>query len=259
MKNKIRKYFNLERFDIISMIFSLITVIFSFLDLLNKNYKDNIFYYLYILSLIYFIVEYFLKLYLSDDKINFIKSNKLNLIAILPFNYFYNMLKLLQFLNFINYLKILRLLIFLQRLNIRSYKFLRANGFIYVLYLSIIIIFSGATAIYFLEYGITVKSYGDAIWWAFVTATTVGYGDLSPTTSLGRIVATILMITGIGTIGMLTTTISKYFIKLEYRYKNKENSELIKTILESNEIDEEDKELLIDYLEFLKNRKEKNA
>jgi voltage-gated potassium channel len=44
----------------------------------------------------------------------------------------------------------------------------------------------------------------DAIWWAFVTATTVGYGDISPASPGGRIVAVVLMLVGIGFISTLT-------------------------------------------------------
>lgn len=45
-----------------------------------------------------------------------------------------------------------------------------------------------------------------------VTTTTVGYGDVSPSTGLGRLVAAVLMVVGIGTIGMITGSIATYFI-----------------------------------------------
>ncbi len=51
----------------------------------------------------------------------------------------------------------------------------------------------------------------DALWWSFVTCTTVGYGDISPSSMLGRIVAVLLMLFGIGLIGMLTGSITTYF------------------------------------------------
>ena len=57
-----------------------------------------------------------------------------------------------------------------------------------------------------------MPKFGDALWWALVTATTVGYGDISPETSGGRIVASILMIVGIGLIGMITGSIATYFV-----------------------------------------------
>jgi voltage-gated potassium channel len=70
----------------------------------------------------------------------------------------------------------------------------------------------GALGIYLLERGITVESIGDAYWWAIVTVTTVGYGDVSPKTTEGRLVATALMIVGIGVISVFTATLASFFL-----------------------------------------------
>jgi voltage-gated potassium channel len=61
--------------------------------------------------------------------------------------------------------------------------------------------------------GSNVHNYADALWWAIVTVTTVGYGDRFPVTAGGRIVAVILMLVGIGLIGVLTATVASVFIK----------------------------------------------
>jgi voltage-gated potassium channel len=53
----------------------------------------------------------------------------------------------------------------------------------------------------------------DALWWTIVTLTTVGYGDISPTTAGGRIVGVILMVFGIGFLGVLTATFASIFIE----------------------------------------------
>jgi voltage-gated potassium channel len=57
------------------------------------------------------------------------------------------------------------------------------------------------------------KSFWDGVWWAFVTVTTVGYGDLYPTTVVGRVVGIVLMLTGIGFLAVLTATVSSAFVK----------------------------------------------
>ncbi|HEX6711398.1 MAG TPA: potassium channel family protein [Rubrobacter sp.] len=52
----------------------------------------------------------------------------------------------------------------------------------------------------------------DGLWWATETVTTVAYGDISPTTGLGRIVATVVMITGIGFVALLTGALAQRFL-----------------------------------------------
>ncbi len=53
--------------------------------------------------------------------------------------------------------------------------------------------------------------YPSALWWAITTATTVGYGDISPATNVGKFIAAFLMIAGVGFIGLLTSTITGFF------------------------------------------------
>jgi voltage-gated potassium channel Kch len=59
----------------------------------------------------------------------------------------------------------------------------------------------------------TIHNFGDALWWATVTVTTVGYGDKYPVSPGGRGVAVVLMLVGIGLIGVLTATVASYFIE----------------------------------------------
>lgn len=61
--------------------------------------------------------------------------------------------------------------------------------------------------------GANILNFGDAIWWAFVTVTTVGYGDLYPITAWGRVVAVVLMSVGIGVVGVVTATTASWFVE----------------------------------------------
>lgn len=56
------------------------------------------------------------------------------------------------------------------------------------------------------------ETFGDALWWSIVTLSTVGYGDLSPTTTAGRIGAVILMLVGIAFLGTVAATIASMFV-----------------------------------------------
>src|SRR5436853_326114 len=81
----------------------------------------------------------------------------------------------------------------------------RHRQFHYVALTTIVVIALGAIGIFAVEHGENkaIGSLGDAFWWAIVTTTTVGYGDVSPVTTEGRLIAVALMVVGIGFIGVL--------------------------------------------------------
>jgi voltage-gated potassium channel len=58
-------------------------------------------------------------------------------------------------------------------------------------------------------------SFWDGVWWAVVTVTTVGYGDIYPSTVAGRLVAMVLMFVGIGFLAVLTAMIASQFVKTD--------------------------------------------
>ena len=60
--------------------------------------------------------------------------------------------------------------------------------------------------------GGNIRSFGDAIWWAFCTVTTVGYGDFVPVTVPGRAIAVGLMLGGVVLVGLITATFSSWVI-----------------------------------------------
>jgi voltage-gated potassium channel len=61
--------------------------------------------------------------------------------------------------------------------------------------------------------GGTITSFGDALWWALATVTTVGYGDVVPRTAEGRGVALFLMLAGITFYSILTANVAAYFVE----------------------------------------------
>jgi len=92
---------------------------------------------------------------------------------------------------------------------------LRHKSFHYVALATTVVIGLGAIGIFAVERGQNnhIQSVGDAVWWAVVTATTVGYGDVSPVTAEGRLIAVGLMVVGIGFIGVFTATITSFFLQ----------------------------------------------
>ena len=62
--------------------------------------------------------------------------------------------------------------------------------------------------------GATIQSVGDGFWWAITTLTTVGYGDIYPTTTEGRFIAVGLMVSGICVLGFISATVAAWFVKM---------------------------------------------
>ena len=130
-------------------------------------------------------------------------------------------------------------------------KFLKLNGLIYLLIMAGLGIIISALVISYVE----KMNYGDSLWWAFVTATTVGYGDISPKTYIGRFVAIFLMLIGIGTFGMITGTIATYFLNKQNDIAP--NDDLDKYILNSENFSDSEKKEIITFIHFIKSKREK--
>ena len=59
-----------------------------------------------------------------------------------------------------------------------------------------------------------IKDFGDGLWWALSTVTTVGYGDYFPTTTEGKFIAIMLMVMGISLVGVITASVAAWFVKM---------------------------------------------
>ena len=159
--------------------------------------------------LVIFAIDYFTRLFLAKDKAKFFKSNVIDLISIIPLNSVFQSIRILRLSKLLKFIKIFRAISLLLKFKKYMDKFLKTNNFNYIIWITLITLFVGAIGIHFAE-GI---SFGNALWWSFVTISTVGYGDISPQTTIGRIIAGIVMLTGIGFLGMLTATIATFFLK----------------------------------------------
>lgn len=89
--------------------------------------------------------------------------------------------------------------------------------FLYVcLFIGILLLISAAL-VWLLEYrgkgANTIESFWDGIWWAIVTAATVGYGDKYPVTQLGRLVGMLLIIIGFASLSVFTGMIASLFVE----------------------------------------------
>jgi voltage-gated potassium channel len=157
-----------------------------------------------------FAVEYLLKLYLAPSRWRFVRGHLLDLVIVaVP------ALRPLRLLRLLRLLTVSRAGLTLTTALARARKLLTHHGLHLVLLAVMAIVgVSAALELTFEQHypGATIHNYGDALWWAAVTVTTVGYGDKYPVSPGGRGVAVVLMFTGIGLVGVLSATVASYFV-----------------------------------------------
>jgi voltage-gated potassium channel len=99
---------------------------------------------------------------------------------------------------------------------VRSFVKNRAdNALIVVLFLVLLVLEFGSMLVSFFEQqdpNANIQSGGDAVWWAFVSITTVGYGDQYPVTQGGRTMAVFVLATGVGLFGVLSGYLANFFL-----------------------------------------------
>lgn len=113
-------------------------------------------------------------------------------------------------------LRLLKALTVVQTRHRSAGAALRSNIAVYAAGAAGVLIWIAALAVLEAERGqpgANIETFGDAAWWAFVTITTVGYGDFFPVTGWGRIVAVLLMCGGVAVLGVVTATLASWVIE----------------------------------------------
>ena len=113
-------------------------------------------------------------------------------------------------------LRLLRFLVLLRMLNRRATASLRGRVVIYVVASAGLVLLIAALAILEAERHnpqANIETFGDAMWWAAATMSTVGYGDRFPITGDGRVIAAGLMVAGIALLGVVTASLASWLIE----------------------------------------------
>ena len=139
----------------------------------------------------------------AESKVHFLKRHPLEILAVLlPF------LRPLRLLRFISFGTLVFEKVNLGKSIAISFKVIVTALFLtYLAGIEITLAERG-------EPGATIQTVGDGFWWAITTLTTVGYGDIYPTTTEGRFIAVGLMVSGICVLGVISATVAAWFVKM---------------------------------------------
>ena len=161
-----------------------------------------------------FAAEYLIRLYLAPVKSAFVRTNKIDLlVVVLPF---LRPLRVARSARALRLLRAARLASLLGRTLDATRSVLTRHKLDHALLLTGIVVVVSAGLVEALERDApdaSITSFGDGLWWAITTVTTVGYGDVYPTTPAGRGVGVVLMILGIGVFGLLAGSLASYFVE----------------------------------------------
>lgn len=165
-----------------------------------------------------FAVEFAVRFARASGKLGFIRKNWFDLVALIPIDSAFRLARLIRVLRLVRIMKASPFL-----WNVVNSKQIR----LMMVFASVVMMWS-STGIFFLEKGLNdnIQGFGDALWWSIVTTTTVGYGDISPVSFGGRIIAAFLMLTGIGMIGTVTAALANHWVDYFQRKDEEKEMEL---------------------------------
>jgi voltage-gated potassium channel len=159
-----------------------------------------------------FLADFGYRFYKAPDKLKFIKWGWIDLVSSIPT---IGVLRCGRFIRLVRLLRILRAFRSIKFITTYIYRNKKQGTFTSVTLIAFLMIVFGSISILQVETAANsnIKTAEDAIWWSFTTITTVGYGDLYPVTTEGRIIAAFLMVTGVGIFGTFTGFVASWFVK----------------------------------------------
>lgn len=159
-----------------------------------------------------FLFDFIIRYRKAESKLQFMKWGWIDLVASIPTFDFMRAGRLLRVIRIIRLIRAFR-----STRHIITHVFKnKVKGTLtsVALIAVLMLLFSSIAILQFeTEPDSNIKTAEDAIWWSYVTITTVGYGDKYPVTTEGRIIAAVLMTVGVGLFGTFTAFVSSWFVK----------------------------------------------
>ncbi len=216
---------------LVLIVMTVISIILESFDSLSNSYS-NVFFVFEVFTVTIFTIEYLLRVWTADLKYEgkskaisrvlyiFSFMALVDLFAILPF--YLPMiipfdLRFLRILRLTRIFRIFKLNRYSKALNLIA-KVIRdkKEELLATISIMILIVLISSTLIYYAEHEIQPAGFPNIVasfWWAIATLTTVGYGDIYPVTGVGKVLSSIIAITGIGLVALPTGILSSGFME----------------------------------------------
>lgn len=166
----------------------------------------------------FFLFEFFYRLWRAENRWSFLAWNWIDFVASIPAIEVFRWGRIFRILRILRAIRSTRVLI---RYLFRNRKDATLKSVLLISF--VLLIFSSVAVLTFEDLPESnIKTPADALWWAFVSLTTVGYGDKYPITPGGRIIAALLVTAGVGLFGTLSGYIASYFIEPEQQSQESE-------------------------------------
>jgi voltage-gated potassium channel len=196
------------------IVVSLITFSIATLPNLSAN-TEQLLYIIEVITVAIFTLEYILRIIVADEKKRFIFSfyGLVDLAAILPFYISSGLdLRTVRTFRLLRLVRILKLLRYSKAVNIFHRALLISKEELILFgFVAAVMLYLSAVGIYYFENSAQpeqFKSVFHSLWWAVTTLTTVGYGDMFPITTGGKLFTFFVLITGLGIIAIPTGLIA---------------------------------------------------
>lgn len=160
-----------------------------------------------IITCIILLFDFFQGLYKSEDKNLYLKENWIELVASIPFDIIFSSFMVLRYLRLLRLFRILFLVG--EYFNVIG-DFLKDTHLDEILAVLILIVIGSTLGLFLIDPG--MNNLFDNLWFVVVSITTVGYGDITPTSIYGKILSLVLLIVGVFIFSAITGAISSYFM-----------------------------------------------
>ncbi|PYT00746.1 MAG: ion transporter [Acidobacteria bacterium] len=169
-----------------------------------------------------FLIDFCIRFYRAESKREFMKWGWIDLLSSIPTLQYFRVGRALRLFRL---LRVLRAFRSIRDFANHVFRHRVQGAFSSVAIIAVLMVIFSSVAILQVEDdpNSNIKTAGDALWWSYVTITTVGYGDKYPVTAEGRIIAAVLMTVGAGLVGTFTGFAASWFV--EGRMEEQEEEE----------------------------------